>query len=205
MSMTVLLGAMIAAAALAETELGSRSTIKARQGVHSYGYCLATERPKDVRALLAMDFREPDYGKTMRNLVNTPAPCPGVAVPRGAYSSGTLLWGGALAEGLMRRDSIVDQLAVRTSYRPELPNIEARNPGELMAFCVVRTDPAGTAGLLRTTPATVEEHDAIKQLGLTLGKCVPANSTSRFTRESLRALIALGTLRLAQHNEKAAK
>lgn len=201
----VLVAATIAAGAQSEAEIGSKSSVRARQGIHSYGYCIATERPKEVRDMLAMDFREADYAATMRRLIDKRARCPGVSLSRGALGAGTLVWGGALAEGLMKREAILEQLAGRTAYRAERPVIEARNAGELMAFCVVRTDPAATAALLAATPATVEEHGAIQALGGTLGKCVPASSTSRFTKESLRALIALGALRLARHNEKAAK
>jgi hypothetical protein len=38
-----------------------------------------------------------------------------------------------------------------------------------------------------------------------LGGCLPANSKSRFNRESLRALLALGANRLVHHNMQAAQ
>jgi hypothetical protein len=53
---------------------------------------------------------------------------------------------------------------------------------------------------LRTDPASKEELVALKAIGPTLSACVPANSKSEFTRESLRALLALGAWRLASHN-----
>ena len=201
----LLIATMVAAGEPAEAALGSKSTVDARQGMQNRAACVANEWPRDVRALLQRDFREKDYAKGIARLVNRPVLCSAKAVPHGTLAAGTLLWSGAFAEGLIKRDNILEELAARTAYRADRPTIEARNAGELMAFCVVRADPAGTAALLRTTPATVDEHGAIKALGPTLGNCVPANSQSRFTRESLRALIALGALRLAQHNEKAAE
>ncbi|MBA3512120.1 hypothetical protein [Sphingomonas sp.] len=205
MLVSLIVAIAMAASAPSEAEIGGKSSPKALRALHAYGRCVAIERPVAVRALLDSDFRDRAYGKEMRKLVNRPAPCPGVSVPRGAYSSGTLLWGGALAEGLLRRDGSLDDLAARTGYNPALPAIEARNAGELMAFCAVRKDAAAVARLLKTDPATAAEYDAIVALGPVLGGCLPANSKSRFTREALRALLALGANRLAQHNSTAAR
>ncbi len=198
--MSVFLTLILAAAAPSEAELGGAATAKERQGLHAHGQCTVNERPAEVRALLAMDFRTKDYGKAMRRLMNAPASCRGVDIKRGVQSATPLMWAGSFADGLLRRDRILDNLAGRTAYRPELPAIEARNAGELMAFCVVRTNPLGTAALLRTDPATGEELHTLKAVGPTLSACVPANSKSEFTRESLRALLALGAYRLAMHN-----
>ena len=203
--MSLFLALMLAAAAPAEAELGGAASVEERQGLHLAGQCIVNERSKEVRALLAMDFRDKKYGRTMHNLVNGGGMgCRGVNVPRGVYKAGGLLWAGSLAEWLLRRDRMLDDLAAHTIFKPELPTIEARNVGEYMAFCVVRTKPQDTAALLRTEPATKEELDALKALGPTLSKCVPANSKAEFTRESLRALLALGAQRLAMHNSSGA-
>jgi len=195
----------MAASAPRQAEIGAKSSLEAVTGLHAYGRCVAIERPVQVRALLATDFRDRTYRRVMRKLLNTPAPCPGVAVPSGSYASGTLLWGGALAEGMLRRDRILDDLPARTAYNPALPAIDARNAGELLAFCVVRENPAAVARLLKTEPATTAEYEAIVALGPVLSGCLPANSKSRFNRESMRALLALGANRLVHHNSQAAK
>ena len=195
----------MAAAAPSQAQIGGKSSLDAIRGLHAYGRCIAIERPVAVRALLATDFRDPLYRATMRRLLNRPAPCLGIAVPSGAYGSGTLLWGGALAEGLLRRDRLLDDLPARTAYNPTLPAIEARNAGELMAFCVVRKNAVAVAQLLKTDPATSAEYDAIVALGPVLSGCLPANSKSRFTREALRALLALCANRLAHHNSQATR
>ena len=198
--MSVFLALMLAAAAPSEAELGGAASAEERQVLHATGQCIVSERAREARAVLAMDFRDEKYGRALHNLVNRRSSCRGVSVPAGAYRAGGLYWAGAIADWLLRRDRIVDELAARTAFRPELPAIEARNAGEYMAFCVVRTNPQATATLLRTEPATREELDALKTVGPTLSACVPANSRSEFTRESLRALLALGAWRLARHN-----
>ncbi len=192
-----------AAAVPSEAELGSKSSVKERQAIHAFGHCIAVERTSETRKLLAMDFRERAYGTAMRRLLDKPTSCRHVQVSRGAYASGGLLWGGALAEGLLRRDSMLERLGPATAHRPELPDIEARNAGELMAFCTVRANPAAVAALLEAEPATRDEYQAVAALGDALGSCVPANSKSSFTREALRALLALGAHRLVVHNQQA--
>ncbi len=198
--MSALLALMLAATAPSEAELGGAATAKERQGLHAHGQCTVNERPDEVRALLAMDFRTRDYGKALRRLMNSPVACRGVDIRRGLQGATPLMWAGSFADWLLRRDRMLDDLPAHTAYRPELPTIEARNAGELMALCVIRTNPQGTAALLRTEPATKEELAALKAVGPTLSACVPANSKSEFTRESLRALLALGAYRLTTHN-----
>ena len=198
--MSLSLSLLLLAAAPSEAEIGSAASVEERQALHAYGQCLVFERVKEVRALLATDYRDKAYGRALSKLVNSRVPCRGVDVPVGAYRAGSLLWSGTLADSLLRRDRVLDDLQGRTAYRPELPTIEARNAGEYVAFCAVRNNPQGTAAVLSADPATKEEFEALKALGPTLSACVPANSTSEFTRESLRALLALGAWRLAMHN-----
>ena len=202
--MSLWIAMMLTAVASPDEQVGSAATVKERQALHSYGQCLVQERAGEARSLLAMDYRDKKYGRAMTKLVNSRVTCPGVDVPRGAYRAGGLLWAGTFADWLLRRDRALNDLAARTAYKPELPTIEARNAGEYMAFCVVRANPAGTAAVLRTDPASKEELQALKAIGPTLSACVPANSKSEFTRESLRALLALGAWRLAMHNSGAA-
>ena len=203
--MSVFLALMLAAAGPSDTELGGAASVEERQGLHLAGQCVVNERSREVRALLAMDFRDKKYGRTMHNLVNGGGiGCRGVNVPRGVYSAGGLLWAGTFAEWLLRRDRMLDDLAAHTAYRAELPTIDARNVGEYMAFCVVRTKPQEAAALLHSEPATREELEALKAVGPSLSACMPADSKTEFTRESLRALLALGAQRLAAHNSAGA-
>jgi hypothetical protein len=180
------------------------SSPKERQAMFVAGQCIVSERVIEVRKLLATDFRDESYGRMMRKLVNKKSWCAGYTVPPGVYSAGGLLWGGTLAEGLLRRDKILDDLAARTAYRPDLPNIEARNGGEYVAFCAIRTYPNVAASLLRAEPATDEESEAFKALGPIVSACVPKDTKAEFTPDALRALLALGAYRLAMHNSQPA-
>ena len=203
--MSVILALILAAAAPQEAELGGAASVEERQGLHLAGQCVVNEKSREVRALLAMDFGDKKYAQAMHNLVNKGPGCRGVNVPRGVYKAGGLLWAGTFAEWLLRRDRMLDDLAAYTAYKPELPDIEARNVGEYMAICVVRTKPQDAAALLRTEPATKEELDALKLVGPTVSACMPVGTRTEFTRESIRALLALGAQRLAAHNAVAAK
>lgn len=183
-----------------EATLGYKSDPKAVQNMHAVGECLGHRHADTAKKVLAADFRSKAYGTALQLLADLGRECAADELGRGALRSDGLLFAGSVAEGVMRKEGTVANLAARTAYRAELPTIEARNAGEYMAFCVVRTDPALVAGLLGTRPATVEEYGALKAIGPTLSKCVPANSKSSFTRDALRALLALGTQRLAAHN-----
>jgi hypothetical protein len=193
-----------AAANPSKAEIGAQSSVRERQAMAEIGQCIVSEHPAEARALLAMDFRTKPYGKAMQNLIHARATCPGVTIPAGVYRSGSLLWGGSFAEALLARDHILPDLAAKTAYRADRPNIEARNAGELMAICAVRKDPATVAAVLGTDAATSQEFDALRAAGPAISACVPANSKSAFTRESLRALLALAAYRLAVFNRQGA-
>jgi hypothetical protein len=202
----MILFAYLAVAAMApqvsKAEIGAQSSVRERQAQAEIGQCIVSEHPAEARALLAMDFRTKPYGKAMQNLIHARISCPGVTVPQGVYRSGSLLWGGSFAEALLLRDHILPDLAAKTAYRADLPNIEARNAGELMAICAIRKDPKAIAALLVTEPATDREYDALQAAGPAFSACVPADSKSAFTRESLRALLALSAYRLAVFNQQ---
>ena len=200
--MSLILSAIIAAATPSEADIGSLSKPEDRQALQTFSRCIVQERPIEVRAVLAMDFRAKDYGRRLENVINRFASCPGLTVPKGVYQAGALFWNGAFSEEMLRRDKVFERFAERTAYRPELPAIEARNANEYMAFCVVRTNPDVAAALLRTQVATSEEFQALKALGPTISNCIPKDTKAEFTRDSLRALLAAGAYRLAQHNSR---
>ena len=196
-----------AAAALAaqpaETT-GSLSEPRLVRSLHRYANCVAQDRSQAARALLAMDFRTREYSRAMVQLARNDGFCEGAAEAERSFGSSGLLFAGALAEALLRRDLAGQELAPRVAYDPARPAIEARNAGEVMAICVVREDTGATSRLLATGPATAEEVEALRAMSAVLSGCVPARSEARFTREALRAVIALAAYRLVQHNRAAA-
>jgi len=196
-----------AAAALAAQpaeSTGSLSEPRLVRSLHRYANCVAQDRSQAARALLAMDFRTREYSRAMVQLARNDGFCEGAAEAERSFGSSGLLFAGALAEALLRRDLAGQELAPRVAYDPARPAIEARNAGEVMAICVVREDTGATSRLLATGPATAEEVEALRAMSAVLSGCVPARSEARFTREALRAVIALAAYRLVQHNRAAA-
>ena len=197
----------IAAAALAAQpaeSTGSPSEPRLVRSLHRYANCMVQERAPTARALLGMDFRTREYGRTMARLVRNDRNCASASESERSWRSSGLLFAGALAESLLRRDLAGQELAPRVAYDPARPTIEARNGGEVMAICVVREDAGAASRLLATGPATAEEVAALRAMSAVLSGCVPARSEARFTREALRAVIALAAYRLVQHNRAAA-
>ena len=201
MSLTL---ALLLMATPREATLGYKSDPKAVQKMHAVGECLGNRESQTARKVLTLDFRSKAYGTAIQLLADLGRGCAADELGRGTLRSSGLLFAGSVAEGVIRKEGILADIAARTAYRPDLPTIEARNAGEFMAFCAVRTDPGKVGALLATKPATLEEYQSLKELGPTLSRCVPANSKSSFTRDALRALLALGTQRLAEHNRGAA-
>ena len=195
--------ALLLLAAPREATMGYKSEPKAVQKMHAVGECLGSRQTETAKKVLAADFRSEAYGTLLQLLAELGRDCAAEELGRGALRSGGLLFAGSVAEGVMRKDATLANIGTRTAFQPDLPAIEARNAGEYMAFCVVRADPAMVAQLLGTRPATIEEYQALKSLGPTMSRCVPSQSKSSFTRDALRALLALGTHRLATHNATA--
>ena len=186
-----------------EATIGMKSDPKAVRQMQVVGQCIAKQHAKTARKVLALDYRTKSYGEALRQLGLLGGLCAREELGRSNLRSGGLLFAGSVAEGLMAQDGVLGDFGARTGYRPEIATIEARDGGEYLALCVVRTNPGATAAMLRADPATVEEYHALKALGPSLSACVPANSKSQFTREALRALLALGAYRLAGHNQQA--
>ncbi|HVJ71896.1 MAG TPA: hypothetical protein VM531_10400 [Sphingomicrobium sp.] len=192
-----LLLAMALASAQAETPPHENLV----EDMHVVGQCLAQNQEERVRSVLALDYRSNEYRDQLWKLMRDRNVCN--ALIRFDIHSAGLLVAGSLAEGMLRQDAVLGRVVEATQHRTDLPEIEARDEGELIAMCVVRASPAGVAALLDTRPATQDELAAFKPLGPALSGCVRAGSTSEFSRESLRALIALGTWRLATYNLQA--
>jgi hypothetical protein len=66
-----------------------------------------------------------------------------------------------------------------------------RNPAvDEMGACMADTDPAGIVGLIRTTPGTTDESNAIGALSPALTKCLSAGTRLDASRSALRAAVA---------------
>jgi hypothetical protein len=189
----------IAAQTSSPATVGSQSRLPVVRAAHRYAGCVVTHRAAEARALLAMDFRTRAYGRAMQRLYRARLDCNHVFEDVGGFRSSGLLVAGSLAEALLQRDLAGQPLAPRVAYDPARPVIQARNEGEVMAICVVRTGPAETSRLLATVPDSRDEYDALVAMSPVLSGCTPRGQ-ARFTREALRAIIALAAYRLVTYS-----
>jgi len=66
-----------------------------------------------------------------------------------------------------------------------------RNPAvDEMGACIADTDPAGIIGLIRTTPGTTDESNAISAMSAALTRCLSAGTRLDASRGALRAALA---------------
>ncbi len=174
------------------------------RALHMVGECLAERQTDRSRAVLALDYRTRNYRDNLRALGRRSGECAEDQLGRATLRSAGLPFAGSIAEALLEKDGLLVDLAGKTGYRADVPAIDARSASEFMAFCVIRKDPAGTAAVLRSDPASPGEAVAFAAIGATLSGCVPKKSELEFSYQSIRALLALGAWRLAMHNAGAA-
>ncbi len=202
--MSLFVALMLAAAQPATPPPLTKAETEAVRALHSVGECLATRHSQRVRAVLALDYRTRSYRDDLRELGRNGGECAQDQLGRATLRSAGLPFAGSIAEALLEQDGILADLAGKTGYRADVPAIDARGASEFMAFCAIRKDPAGTAAVLRSDPASSGEAVALAAMGATLSGCVPAKSELEFSYQSIRALLALGAWRLAMHNAGAA-
>src|SRR5688572_29070065 len=94
----------IAAAALAANSpasIGSQSEPHVVRGMQRIATCIAQNREREARAMLAMDFRTPEYNRAMRRLAQGHPRCQGLLGGASALVSGGVLFAGGIAEALL--------------------------------------------------------------------------------------------------------
>ncbi|MDQ3077436.1 MAG: DNA replication terminus site-binding protein [Pseudomonadota bacterium] len=196
---TLVAAAIVLPGAATAAPAGSKSDADAVERVQILGRCMARSHGGDIHKLILTDHRSADYRRRIEALQNKHVRCV-LSSGGGNWRSPGLLYVGALAEGMLHERRLLANLASLTAYDPNRPAIQANSAGDVMAYCMVRRQPAQVGALLGTRAATDAELAALKELGPVLSGCVPANSKSEFTREALRALIALNAYRLYAHN-----
>ena len=160
--------------------------------------CLADRYERNMRRLLAMDYRTPAYDDALRTLTRMGDRCSPFAF--GKLRSSRVLVAGAFAEALLPETLNGAGLADRVAYDPAKPAVAARDEGEYLGLCAVRTMPDEVAALLATKPASAGERLAIGKLRPRLGPCVRAGAAARVNSAGLRALLALAAYRLASQD-----
>lgn len=188
-------------AAQAQEASGTKWELRAARDLQLIGQCLAADRPEWAQEYVVIDYRSDRYHSLGKKLRERAERCDNFR--RGIRPSG-LIFAGALAEGLLREEGLLEALPAHVAYRADLPSVEARSGEDVFGYCVVRKQPDLVAELLGTETMSDEEMTSLKALAPILPTCVPQGQETKFTRESLRALFALSAYRLHAHNHQAA-
>mgnify|MGYP000535286067 CR=1 FL=1 len=162
--------------------------------------CIVRARADSARALLARDEAVPETLTEMQNLVKRSTGC----IPSGTLAISPLLLLGQMAERLVLRDIGVSPLASAIQPSAARGDYVARNSGEYMAICTTLRAPALVQALFASDAGSVQEAEALKSIVPVLPECLADGDSARINRRALRAIIALGTYRLVQHNAPAA-
>ncbi|MDP1026096.1 hypothetical protein Q5H91_02640 [Sphingomonas sp. KR1UV-12] len=166
----------------------------AQLALNRYGRCMAHDAGQTATRVLRQDFTTRAYHTGLGALLDNNRQC----VPRGQtarFSGGGVLGAGAIAEGLLEKDSgaLLATLAARAATAPD----QGFSPTDTAAICVVKRDVAGFRALLGTEPASAQEKDAVSAMAPVLSQCLPAGQDFRFNRPGLRAILALSAFRIA--------
>lgn len=174
---------------------GEPSTPEDLRLLQRFARCVAQRHPTEAAAILATDFRTHGYTQAMRRLAQGNASC----VPLGRAKFSGILFAGGLAETLLTRQNLLADLAARTAVDPSRP-IQARDESELMSICVVRNAPPQVVAMLSSEAASPGEGAAFRAVMPQVGQCLAAGVNLRLNRPALRAMLALASYRLIQHN-----
>lgn len=171
--------------------------------VHVFAACLADRYRPGVRKLLALDYRSRAYDHMLDTLLDEGSRCLPFAFGK-LRSSGVLI-AGALAEAVLPSTLDGSSLAARVAHDPSRAPVAARDDGEYLALCAVRTMPDEISALLATKPASSEERLALAAIKPRLGPCLRAGAAARVNAAGLRAILALAAYRLASQPGAAAR
>jgi hypothetical protein len=193
LTLVVLSGSLAAAGAFAAPPADKPSKPEDLRMLRDFSRCLAKESPAQARRILRLDYRTDAYRRSIRNLAVAIRPCrPFTGSLR---LSGVLLAGG-LAEALMPAALGGRTLVSAAAFDPTRPPLTARDDGEYLGLCAVRTMPGQVAQLLATAPASEEEKQAVRGLTSGLGTCVREGASATLNRPGLRAVLALAAYRV---------
>lgn len=159
------------------------------QMVLNFAKCAAKRTPAGAEALLAMDFRTPEYGAALRQYVRGHNYCG----PNTKLKFNGLLFAGGLAETLLdKTPNVAARLAPVSGAAPAV----ARTELEAVGLCLSRRAPNEVVALLATDPTSEAERVALSAITPQLSGCLAKGQQARFNRPGLRALIATAAYRL---------
>jgi hypothetical protein len=165
------------------------------QAMHNFASCVADTTPRGAEHVLALDYRSPEYAKTMNRLSSGHADSRCLA---GRMKFDTRLLAGGMAERLLVEKLDAARFAQAVAYDAAKPPIEARNPSEVTAICVIRAEPAKAWAILQSEPTSKNELSAMQAISPAVVGCVPQGAKLALNKPGLRAMLALAAYRLTQ-------
>ena len=186
-----ILAAVAAVPAVAQIHPAA-ATPAARAVMKDFATCVVRSSPGMARSALTMDFTTREYGRTILALSDNNRTC---YRRRGRMRAGGLPFAGAMAEALLIQDPIPLNVRLLRAARTETPTF---SPTDRVAMCVARSDPDGTAALLRSPASTAGELAAAAKLNPVVRRCTPADLKLELTPYALRAMVATASFRLLE-------
>ncbi len=169
----------------------------ARVKLDSYAACLVNHRPKVARAILALDYRTPDYQSKLRALATGNNNCREFRFMRMA----PVLFAGGLAEAAFKVDFGGRATGMLAPGDWTANPIEGRDDLEAGALCVVQHKAADVRSLLSTRVSSPAEAGWIMPLASELAGCLRPDTKFRINKPFFRAILALALYRVARHFE----
>jgi len=178
----------------------SRTNYEALRTAHRLAQCLYFKRGSDVIGRLT-SLSPDDQRRYERNLSKS-VECRNATLVDSPSIEGVAVMTppdvlrGIMAEAVLEKTGKAEALQpapaqTGTAYRRDWFAITGRDPTvDEMAVCTAEQNPAAIRTLLETKPETPEELAAVKDLGATLGPCLPQGATLKANRQSLRAALA---------------
>jgi hypothetical protein len=183
-------GASAAAAAPADEQ---RWTPEELRMLHDYTRCVVEANPNQTARLLKLDYRTASYRRSLQNLAASTRHCSRVG---GRLRMSRVLLAGSAAEALLPRALAGRPLDSAVALDPAKTPIQARDDGEYLGLCAVRSMPGPVAALLATAPGSEAEKRALAAVTPGLSPCLRAGAAATLNRPAVRALVALAAYRI---------
>jgi hypothetical protein len=168
----------------------NKSTPEARIAIHGFGACVADGSTELASETLRSDFTNRSYRTSLRRLVRANESC---FRQRGRLRSGGLLFAGAMAERLLKRNP--QPLNVRLARAAMKPATPAYSPSDQIAICVVRGVPDETGQLLASDVGSEAEAAAVRALAPAIAACSASAAKLESNVGGLRAILATAAYR----------
>jgi hypothetical protein len=160
--------------------------------LHDFARCVVEANPAQAGRILKLDYRTDSYRRSLGNLAHAPRAC---AAFDGRMRIAGVLLAGSFAEALLPRVLAGRPLTAAAAPDPAKP-LAARDDGEYLGLCAVRSMPDRVAALLATAPSSGEEKAAVAAIAPALSPCLRAGAAAKVNRPALRALLALAAYRI---------